>query len=219
MGWFWMILIAALVLLILWRVAKIDRQGLELSGAAMMVALAGYAIWGSPGLSASPTLPRDAKAPDLTVADVRKLEKNQFSSEGNVLMLTDAMIRAGATRQAVGVFQDAVKSNPQSADLWVGMGNALVMHGGGMVSPAAEYAFEKAAQLSPNHPGPPFFMGLALAQSGKIEQAGEVWRALLARAPKDAGWVEDLKGRLQEIGQLEETPAQERDRPSPTIRP
>ncbi|MBK8631608.1 MAG: tetratricopeptide repeat protein [Sphingomonadales bacterium] len=219
MGWFWMILIAALVLLILWRVAKIDRQGLELSGAAMMVALAGYAIWGSPGLSASPTLPRDAKAPDLSVADVRKLEKNQFSSEGNVLMLTDAMIRAGATRQAVGVFQDAVKSNPQSADLWVGMGNALVMHGGGMVSPAAEYAFEKAAQLSPNHPGPPFFMGLALAQSGKIEQAGEVWRALLARAPKDAGWVEDLKGRLQEIGQLEETPAQERDRPSPTIRP
>jgi cytochrome c-type biogenesis protein CcmH len=219
MGWFWMILIATLVLLILWRVAKIDRQGLELSGAAMMVALAGYAIWGSPGLSASPTLPRDAKAPDLSVADVRKLEKNQFSSEGNVLMLTDAMIRAGATRQAVGVFQDAVKSNPQSADLWVGMGNALVMHGGGMVSPAAEYAFEKAAQLSPNHPGPPFFMGLALAQSGKIEQAGEVWRALLARAPKDAGWVEDLKGRLQEIGQLEETPAQERDRPSPTIRP
>ncbi len=203
MGWVWMILLAALVMLILWRVAKIDRQGLELSGAAMMVALAGYAFWGSPSLSASPTLPRDAKAPEMSVADVKKMEKNQFSSEGNVLMLTDAMIRAGATRQAIGVFQDAVKSNPESADLWVGMGNALVMHSGGMVSPAAEYAFEKAAKISPNHPGPPFFMGLALAQSGKIEQAGEVWRALLARAPKDAEWVEDLKGRLQEIGQLD----------------
>jgi cytochrome c-type biogenesis protein CcmH/NrfG len=203
MGWVWMILLAALVMLILWRVAKIDRQGLELSGAAMMVALAGYAFWGSPSLSASPTLPRDAKAPEMSMADVKKMEKNQFSSEGNVLMLTDAMIRAGATRQAVGVFQDAVKSNPGSADLWVGMGNALVMHSGGMVSPAAEYAFEKAAKLSPNHPGPPFFMGLALAQSGKIEQAGEVWRALLARAPKDAEWVEDLSGRLQEIGQLD----------------
>jgi cytochrome c-type biogenesis protein CcmH/NrfG len=208
MGWVWMILLAALVLLALWRVAKIDRQGLELSAAAMLMALAGYAFWGSPGLSASPTLPRDAKAANLSAADVGKMEKNQFSSEGNVLMLTDAMIRAGATRQAVGVFEDAIKTNPNSADLWVGMGNALVMHGGGMVSPAAEFAFEKAAKLAPNHPGPPFFMGLALAQSGKIEQAGEVWRALLARAPKDAEWVEDLKGRLAEIGQMEEPKAQ-----------
>ena len=82
------------------------------------------------------------------------------------------------------------------------LGNALVVHNQGQMSPASQYAFEMAAQLSPNHPGPPFFLGLALAQSGKPDEAGEVWRGLLSRAPDDAPWKADLIARLTQIGQM-----------------
>ncbi len=70
------------------------------------------------------------------------------------------------------------------------------------MSPAAQFAFERAAAISPNHPGPPFFLGLGLAQSGKLDEAGAVWRALLARAPANAPWRADLEARLGQINQL-----------------
>jgi cytochrome c-type biogenesis protein CcmH len=74
------------------------------------------------------------------------------------------------------------------------------------MNPAAQYAFERAAQIAPNHPGPPFFLGFALMRAGKMDEAGEVWRALLARAPKDAPWRADLVARLTEINQLSAAP-------------
>lgn len=207
MGWAIMIAVLLLTLAALWRWGGGTRQDVEFGGAALLLALVGYIFMGSPGQAGSPTEPRGAKAAGMSPQDVRKMEANQFSSEGNLLMLTDALIRAGATRQAVDMFKDATDKDPKNAEIWVGMGNALIVHGGGMVNPAAEFAFQKAAEISPNHPGPPFFMGLALAQSGKLEEAGEVWRALLARAPAGAPWTEDLKGRLAEIDQMTAAPA------------
>ena len=44
--------------------------------------------------------------------------------------------------------------------LWVGLGNALADHAGTM-TPAAELAFARAAELAPGYPAPPFFLGLA----------------------------------------------------------
>ena len=105
-------------------------------------------------------------------------------------MAATAAIRAGLAK------------SPNSADLWVGLGNALLVHGDGQMSPASQFAFEKAASLSPNHPGPPFFLGLGLAQAGKLDEAGEVWRGLLARAPDGVTWKADLEARLAEIGQM-----------------
>jgi cytochrome c-type biogenesis protein CcmH len=43
-------------------------------------------------------------------------------------------------------------------------------------------------------------MGLALANSGRAEEAGQVWRGLLARTPKEAPWRVDLEARLTAIG-------------------
>jgi hypothetical protein len=43
-------------------------------------------------------------------------------------------------------------------------------------------------------------MGLALANSGRTEDAGQVWRGLLAHTPQDAAWKADLEARLTAIG-------------------
>src|SRR3546814_10327093 len=41
---------------------------------------------------------------------------------------------------------DLLESNPDNVDLWVAFGNALVAHGGGVMSPAAALAFDEAAK-------------------------------------------------------------------------
>ncbi|MEY4239135.1 MAG: hypothetical protein RL339_1736, partial [Pseudomonadota bacterium] len=72
-------------------------------------------------------------------------------------------------------------------------------HAEGNLTPAALYAYGRAAQADPAHPGPPFFLGLALAQSGKLAEARGLWAELLGRSPKDAPWRQDLAERLQRL--------------------
>lgn len=210
MGWLAFLVFAGLSLAGLWRFGKLPRQALELSGAVALLALAGYAWQGSPSQAGSPVAAPDETPlpPELADASIRKTLSSQ-SAEGQWLDLADALMRVGHSRSAVSILGEGTRKAPQNADVWVGLGNALVVHNQGQMSPASQYAFEKAAQLSPNHPGPPFFLGLALAQSGKPDEAGDVWRGLLSRAPDDAPWRADLVERLTQIGQMPSAPVAE----------
>jgi cytochrome c-type biogenesis protein CcmH len=202
MGWAIYLLIAASIAGILWRWGGFSRTSLELLASALLVGLAGYAWQGNPSLAGSPVTAVEATPlPEMAEKSIRKAMSSEFGAEGQWLDLADSLIKIGHSRNAVSILSAGLKKSPNNPDLWVGLGNALVVHSGGQMSPAAQFAFEKAATLSPNHPGPPFFLGLALAQSGKMDEAGDVWRGLLARAPADAPWKADLEARLAEIGQ------------------
>ena len=202
MGWVLFLVFASATGLALWRSRKLDRNGLELTGAALLLALAGYAWQGSPTVLGNPVKAVDAADTGEVPADLRKTFASSMNAEGQWLSLADALIQAGRPRAAVSLLAEATRKAPDNPDVWVGLGNALVVQGGGQLSPAAQFAFERAATISPNHPGPPFFLGLGLAQAGKLDEAGEVWRALLARAPADAPWKADLEARLAQIDQL-----------------
>lgn len=202
MGWVLFLVSAGATGLALWRSRKLDRNGLELTGAALLLALAGYAWQGSPAVPGNPVKAVDAADTGEVPADLRKTFASSMNAEGQWLSLADALIQAGRPRAAVSLLAEATRKAPDNPDVWVGLGNALVVQGGGQLSPAAQFAFERAATISPNHPGPPFFLGLGLAQAGKLDEAGEVWRALLARAPADAPWKADLEARLAQIDQL-----------------
>jgi cytochrome c-type biogenesis protein CcmH len=80
-----------------------------------------------------------------------------------------------------------VRRYPADPQLWIGLGNALVDHARGL-TPPAQLAYERAAALAPGHPAAPFFYGLALARSGDRGAAVELWKRILADAPKDASW-------------------------------
>jgi cytochrome c-type biogenesis protein CcmH/NrfG len=206
MGWILVLVFAVATGVGLGRIGKLDRSALELVGAGLCLALAGYAWQGSPsvpGKSFQPleelyTTPDDIEETD----DFRETFASSMNAEGQWLGLADGLVRAGRARAAVSILVEATHKAPENPDVWVGLGNALVVHGGGQMSPAAQFAFERAAQISPNHPGPPFFLGLGLAQAGKLDEAGEVWRGLLVRAPEGAPWKVDLEARLAEINQL-----------------
>jgi tetratricopeptide (TPR) repeat protein len=200
MGWVVILIFAAFVMLGLWRFGKMRRAALELLGAALLLGIAGYAWQGSPTLAGSPKPPPADEG--ASMGQIENLPEFRTASVGGVadiLSAADGLIERGMVNYAVAIIRAGLSRNPQSADLWVGLGNALVVHGGGMMSPAAQLAFERAAKIAPDHPGPPFFMGLAYAQAGQVDRAEQIWRDLLARAPAGAPWRADLEQRLAEI--------------------
>jgi cytochrome c-type biogenesis protein CcmH len=204
MGWLIVLLLAGAGFAALWRFASLPKSALEVTGAAFLLGVAGYAWQGSPTDAGSPVAAPDANPlpPELAEKSIRKAMSSKFGAEGQWLDLADSLIKSGHTQSAVSILSGGVARSPNNPDLWVGLGNALVVHGSGQMNPASQFAFERAAKLSPNHPGPPFFLGLALVQSGKVDEAGDVWRGLLSRAPDDAPWKADLISRLTEIGQM-----------------
>jgi cytochrome c-type biogenesis protein CcmH len=157
-----------------------------------MVGGAGYALQGHPGLPESPAR-GSAEAHYLPLAKARHALLGQFTASERWLILADSFASRGKTQDAVGLVQSGLRAHPNDDVLWVGLGNALVDHAG-IMTPAAELAYARAAKLAPWSPAPPFFHGLALLRSGQRDAALAEWKQLLASAPAEAGWrplVED----------------------------
>lgn len=202
MAWLFALIFAVVAIGLLWRFGNLPRSGIELALAASLLGVAGYVWQGKPSQAGTPVERKDKPRAELDMAlrSMRAATTDQYGDAAKVAEFADTLDRMGLTREAVIAVKTGMRKDPNNPDLWVALGNALVAHGGGTLSPAAEFAFQRGAQLSPEHPAPPFFMGLALANSGRAEDAGQVWRGLLARTPKDAGWRADLEARLTAIG-------------------
>ena len=200
MTWVVIGLIALTAFVVLVRVLKLPRNGWEWTGAALLLGLAGYALQGSPGQPGSPKSPvENPGTADAALLAQRQAMGSKFGSGQSWLIVADGLSRQGQYGAAASVLRTAAHQNPKDADLWVALGNALVGHGDGFISPAAQFAFQRAATISPTHPGPPFFMGLALAQSGRLAEARTIWAKLLDQAPKDASYRADLESRLARL--------------------
>jgi cytochrome c-type biogenesis protein CcmH/NrfG len=202
MGWLLILSLAGALLLILWRLGRFDRNALQLLASALLIAMAGYAWQGRPGLEGKPVPPPVRQnLPESAFAGTRKQMLGTFDRASSWLTMADGFHRIGDTQNAVGAIRAGLKMAPNDPDLWVGLGNALVIHADGMMTPAAELAFQRASKIAPDHPGPKFFYGLALAQGGKFDEAESLWRALLASAPPDTSWRPMVEERLAMLAQ------------------
>jgi cytochrome c-type biogenesis protein CcmH len=185
MGWFILFLLVAAAAGGLWLL-KLRGGLLTATLAALTFGAAGYALQGSPGQDGAPAQGRAARNV-LPLTQARHAFFGNFSPEESWMSMAEALGRAGDTEDAVGLLQNAVGRYPTDAQLWIGLGNALVDHAQ-VLNPPAEFAYQRAAELSPGHPAAPFFYGLALARSGQREAAVEVWQRVLATAPPKASW-------------------------------
>lgn len=210
-GWLVFLGLALLVGGALFRWGRLPKGGMELVGAALFVGVAGYAWQGSPALPGKPTPPAEnAQVPDNGFMQEReKMGMSSVGGDAQVLASADSFHQRGLDLYSIGIIKGELSRRPNSPDLWVGLGNALVIHGKGMMNPAAQLAFERAGKLAPDHPGPPFFLGLAYAQAGQLDRAAKVWVDLLARSPADAPWRPELEQRLYEIAKMQGGGAQQ----------
>lgn len=174
------------------RLLRLRGPLLTMAAAALMVGGAGYALQGRPDLAAS-TAMGSAEARFLPLANARHAMIGQFTASERWLIIADSYAARGKTEDAVGLIQSGLRAHPDDYALWIGLGNALVDHAG-VMTPAAELAYARAAKLAPLSPAPRFFHGLALLRSGQRDAALAEWKQLLAAASAQAGWrplVED----------------------------
>lgn len=185
MGWLILLLLVASGLAGL-RLLGVRGAMLQAAGAALLFGSAGYAFQGQPQLGGSPAV-ADTGQDYVPLTDARHAFFGNFTGDERWLAISEAYERSGDTENAVGILKNAVGRYPRSPQLWIGLGNALVDHARGL-TPPAELAYRRAAELAPDHPAAPFFYGLALARSGEREAAVAVWRDILAKAPAKASW-------------------------------
>lgn len=198
MGWVLFLFIALVAFAGLWRFGRLDSGALQFLGAALLLALAGYAWQGRPGLEGRPKPPpARQQLPDSDFAETRREMLGSFDSASRWLAMAESYQRGGDTRGGADMIRSGLRNEPRNADLWVGLGNALILHADGLMTPAAQLAFRRAEQLAPDHPAPRFFYGLGLAQGGRFDEAERIWRDVLAAAPADASWRPMIEERLQ----------------------
>jgi len=203
MTWVLVILLAALALAAILLLFPATRSAWQALAAALLLGLAGYTLQGSPSVPAAPKAREEAVAdhPEAQVATQQKLAGSDDQNQ-RWLMMANAMVRHGQYADAADTLRIAVEENPKDSEAWLAMANALVGHSQGLLSPASLYAYRRASEADPRAPGPPFFLGLALAQSGRLAEGRALWAALLARAPADAPWRGDLAKRLQMLDEF-----------------
>lgn len=184
--------------------ARLGKGGWEPIATALLIGLAGYAWQGRPSLVGKPVaaLDNSANGFDEELASRRRAMGERNSAAAKWFVLSDALARQGKTQDSANVLGSAIRNDPNDPNLWVGLGNALVLHGDGVLSPAADYAYRQAMRLAPDAPSPRFFYGLALAQSEKLDAARTIWTQLAQGLPVGSPFRAELDTNIAAIDAL-----------------
>ena len=187
---------------LLWRLG-IARPLWSFVGAGLMLGAAGYAWQGRPLLPGRPTTADTAPIEvDPGLIRLREQMFGRFTGDGAWLAWSDAMLRSGDSAAAAQVILGGIRKVPDSALLWMGLGDVLAIHDAGTMSPPALFAFQRAERLAPQHPGPPFFAGLAYIRGGQFAEALPLWRRALVLTPPDAPYRRDIAVRFTLLQRL-----------------
>lgn len=185
---------------------KAPRKGWEPIGAALMLGLAGFAMQFGPAQPGAPKQAenREDKSGPLLV-DARKALVGSTTSPNlpnRWLVTADALTRHGRYGDAATIVLGAVEANPKDSEAWVALGNNLVGHAEGVLTPAAMHAYRKGAEADPASPAPGYFLGLALITNGKLTEGRAIWVDMVAKAPVDAPWRSEVSERIKRLDQI-----------------
>lgn len=192
-----------------------SKSNLKWRRAAAVLALAGlplvaigvYMPLGSPRLQDFPLAQRErgsgsgmAQSLDNLVAQVEQhLEKNPTDGRGwNVL--GPVLQRLGRFDDAVRAYRNSLTYNGESAERRADLGEAISAAAGGVVTAEAKTEFERAHALNADDPKANYFLGLAAEQDGRKDDAANIWRGQLAKAPADAPWRPLVQSSLARVG-------------------
>jgi len=182
---------------------RLPKQGFAVFGSALLFGLAGYAWQGSPSQPASPKPPSaQVSQSGEAMVEARRALFDEMQPKPDYLVLSDGFARRGRFGDAAGMLRNGLSENPQHLEGWLALGMALTNHADGFVTPAAAYAYGKAREIDPGNPGPDFFLGASLLQTGQVRAARDTWADLLDRSPPDAPWREDIAARIDRLDRM-----------------
>lgn len=203
MTWLPILALAGLAFVVAAYALRLPKTGYTLLGAALLFGLAGYALQGRPG---EPAAPAQSAADVATTGElIVSARRELFDPDvlpSRFLITSDAFARRGDYARAAAFARSAVQENPTDGEAWTALGNALVEHADGRLTPAAILAYGEAERRAPGSPAPGYFLGLAMLRTGQPERARALWADLLASAPEDARWRPVLAERLARLDEL-----------------
>lgn len=203
MSWLPILLLAAGAFAVAAFAARLPRSGWALFGAALLFGLAGYALHGNP---AQPGSPKAASAAPTRTGEgmiaARRLLFDPTQPPASYVTVADGYARQGRFGDAATILRGALRDNPEDAEAWVALGNALVEHAEGVPTAAVFHAYGRADEARPDHPAALYFAGVALLRSQKFDEARQAWAQMIDRAPADAAWLPAMRERLAQLDQM-----------------
>ena len=201
------LLTLAVFALAVWAL-RLPRRGWTLFGAVMMFGLAGYAVQGSPSQPASPRAQiADVQEDGEFLVSLRRAFFDPETLPSRFVVTADAFARRGQHENAARFLDSAVKADPQDAEAWVALGNALVEHAGGRLGPAALLAYQRANAADEDNPAARYFTGLAWLRSDEPERTLVLWQSVIEDAPEDAEWLPLVRAQVARLEELRTTGA------------
>ncbi|WP_271893252.1 c-type cytochrome biogenesis protein CcmI [Candidatus Phyllobacterium onerii] len=163
-----------------------------------------YTKLGSPDLPAQPLAERLAKPADqstpaeLVARAEAHLALNPDDGQGWEV-LAPIYMRMGRPGDAVAAYQNSIRLNGDSAGRQLGLGQALAAETGGKITARAEEAFQRAMTLDPKDMRPQFYIIDGWMQQGRLPEARDLIRKLLAEAPADVPWRDQAQAALTRL--------------------
>ncbi len=183
------------------------------AGVAALVAIGLYVWLGAPGQPDQPFQARLAQwknanpntlRPDEVAAVLRDLTKAHPDDPKLFGLLGRVERMAGDPAAAAQYLNRAIKLDPNNADLYAALGDALAAGAGDKPTPEAEAALNHALAIDPNNPAALYYLGGARAADGDKAGAVRLWRQLATQTPPG-----DVRGQQLQamIAQLEQGPS------------
>jgi cytochrome c-type biogenesis protein CcmH len=183
--------------------SSLRAVALGLAVALPLAVLSLYLVYGSPRLPDQPLVarlqdPTSDKNLAVLVARVEaRLRQHPEEGEGWEVI---APVYMGWRRysDAAEAYRQSIRLLGESPKRLASYGQALVLANNGVVTEDARKALERAITLDPELIEPRLVLIIAKEQDGKLAEAVEEWRKLLASAPADAPWRKLVEQRLAE---------------------
>jgi len=169
-----------------------------------LAALTAYLELGRPGMPQLPLSARlqaDPQGNDIAMLIARAeqhLAQNPEDGRGWDV-LGPIYLRTGRYSESANAFKKAISILGPSPSRLASLGEALFSGSGGIVTEEAGLAFQTARELDPTDPRPQFFLAVAMAQAGKVDEARVAFNGMLATAPADAPWIPAVQRQLAEL--------------------
>ncbi len=119
------------------------------------------------------------------------------------LVVTSASNENQQIEAAFEAAKAKIAVDPQNAGHWTTLANALMARNRVLV-PAADFAYQKALKINPDALDSAYFYGLALAESGRGDEAKAQWVRIAAQIPENEPRRKELLAAMFSTGIIRE---------------